>query len=604
MKPANFDEITAAYISIFDVIEREVLIAIAERLINYDGIKGSLVWMVDKLAELHELDGTMVELLTMYSGLEKKRVQKMLEDSAYTVFDKSTLQKAFNAGKLKIDPTHVMESSAINRLITEAQHDLEKGIETIKTNALEYAKEAYRKILQKVYAETASGIKSADKAIQDAVLDMAKHGITAAHYKRTNGTVVSYGIESCVRRDTVTACQQLQGKSCMTICETVGAEYVEVSSHIGARTHPTNPIANHFHWQGKVYKIDGFDAEYGNLKANTGYPDDILGLKGVNCRHEMFPFIPGISVPAQLTYDEKENERAYKLQQEQRRREREIRRLKKELEVAKATNDPRAKDIAKRLKDKQIDMEKWCKENGLRRNYNREAVIEEQKLNNAVIAEKTNPVKEMSNVGSLDRLMGDEQARGTQRGFGAEHADTNYLRSPEYKAKFNKVSDNPDVNEAVYNSAKTIIDENNHTTYESLHLINAETGKVELVINTNKVEYGIGRTPEEKEKERVLQESGIPLIAVHNHPNGMPPDADDAVSALVRNYEYGIVVGHNGSVYRYDKSTEKYSRNDLDEIQDIIDREVELITNKTPKNIDRKWSEVLNLFGISFKELS
>lgn len=598
---ANFDEITAAYISIFDEIERELLAEIASRLISYDGITGSLVWMVDKLAELHVLDADMIAILSKYSGLEKSRIRRMLEQSAFTVFDKSMLDKAYEKG-LITDPEHVMQSDAMNRILTEAQHDLEQGIETIKTNAVEYANEEYRKILTKVYTETASGVKSGEKAIQDAVLDMAKHGVTAAHYVRPNGKVVRYGIESCVRRDTTTAVHQLQGKACVTICKEVGAEYVEVSSHIGARIHPTNPIANHFGWQGKVYKIDGSDEKYPNLKEKTGYPDDILGLKGVNCRHEMFPFIPDVSVPSQLTYDEKENERVYKLSQEQRKREREIRRLKKEVAAAEATNDPRLKELKQELREKQTEMESWTRANGLRRNYNREAVIEEQKLNNAVIAEKTNPVKEMSDTESLDRLMGDEQARGTQRGFGAEHADTNYLRSPEYKAKFNEVSDNPDVNEAVYNSAKTIIDENNHTTYESLHLINAETGKVELVINTNKVEYGIKRTPEEEAKETELRDSGIPLIAIHNHPNGMPPDADDAVSALERNYEYGIVVGHNGSVYRYDKSTEIYSRNDLDDINSLVEMESKGITK--PKDIDRKWSEVLNIFGISFKELS
>lgn len=150
-------------------------------------------------------------------------------------------------------------------------------------------------------------------------------------------------------------------------------EYVEVSSHIGARTHPTNHIANHAWWQGKVYKIDGFDKDYGNLKTNTGYPDDIQGLGGVNCRHRMFPFIPGYSEPIMEQYDLKEAERIYKLTQKQRAKERAIRALKKEIAVAKAAGLP-TKQLNADLNDLYDDIIAFCKKNGLERDWNRERI--------------------------------------------------------------------------------------------------------------------------------------------------------------------------------------------------------------------------------------
>jgi hypothetical protein len=171
----------------------------------------------------------------------------------------------------------------------------------------------------------------------------------------------------------MTAIHQAANRNSYKLADELGADYVEVSSHAGARTHETNPIANHAHWQGKVYKINGFDEKYGNLKANTGYPDDILGLGGVNCRHRMFPFIPGYSTPVMEQYDEAESERVYKATQKQRAKERQIRALKRELAVAKATGQP-TKDIRKQLDAKYADIIAFCKKNGLDRDFNREMI--------------------------------------------------------------------------------------------------------------------------------------------------------------------------------------------------------------------------------------
>ena len=164
------------------------------------------------------------------------------------------------------------------------------------------------------------------------------------------------------------------------MCDELGAEYVEISSHLGARTHPTNPIANHAGWQGKVFKIDGSDKKYPNLKESTGYPDDILGLGGVNCRHRMFPFFPGISTPNPIRFNEEENRRVYELTQKQRAMERRMRQLKKEQAAAKAIGD---EETVAKLKAEILDqsnrIDNFCNENGLRRDHSRELVKEQIK---------------------------------------------------------------------------------------------------------------------------------------------------------------------------------------------------------------------------------
>lgn len=126
----------------------------------------------------------------------------------------------------------------------------------------------------------------------------------------------------------------------MDNAEQTGVDYVEVSSHWGARTGEGH--ANHAAWQGKIYRIHGSDEKYGNLERETGYPSDPAGLCGYNCRHTFSPFWPGISEPTQWPKEPEPKEYGgrsytyYQATQAQRRREREIRALKREADGMKA----------------------------------------------------------------------------------------------------------------------------------------------------------------------------------------------------------------------------------------------------------------------------
>ena len=74
--------------------------------------------------------------------------------------------------------------------------------------------------------------------------------------------------------------------------EEMDCEFVEVTAHEGAR--PTHAV-----WQGRVYHRGGAvvqDGErYEDFETATGYGTG-PGLCGWNCRHNFYPFYPGISV--------------------------------------------------------------------------------------------------------------------------------------------------------------------------------------------------------------------------------------------------------------------------------------------------------------------
>jgi hypothetical protein len=368
--------LTQPIIEIYNQIEMALLEEVAKRFDVYDKIGGSLEWQLKKLDELGALTTESVKVIASMSKKGEKEIAQMLNDASLGNIDMDLLDVAFTNGFIFVDPKKLMLNDALRATIELSNKELGQTYKLIKTKALESARQAYLDVINRAYIETASGIYDYNTSIRGALRDMADQGITGATYRRGN-KYVKYSIEGTVRRDTITAVNQLANKGAEQITKEIGAKYVEVSAHIGARV-SNNPIANHAGWQGKVYKIEGSEKGYPNLKETTGYPDDIQGLGGVNCRHRMFPFFPGISVPNPHQIDEEENKKVYEATQRQRAMERNIRAIKKRLIVAKASGDTeKAKEYRKSLTQKQAEIEQFCKKNGLRRQTEREMVQEE-----------------------------------------------------------------------------------------------------------------------------------------------------------------------------------------------------------------------------------
>lgn len=147
----------------------------------------------------------------------------------------------------------------------------------------------YQDTLDFAQMQVQSGVIGYDEAVKNAVDTMAKSGLRTVDYK----TGYASKIEVAARRAVLTGLSQYTAKETEMRMKDLGTDLVEVSAHQGARDKGVG-FENHKQWQGKVYSFYGNHPKYPSLKKETGY-GDIQGLKGVNCRHDFFPFIEGIS---------------------------------------------------------------------------------------------------------------------------------------------------------------------------------------------------------------------------------------------------------------------------------------------------------------------
>lgn len=238
--------------------------------------------------------------------------------------------------------------------------------------------------------------QSPQKAIIESIGEMCSRGIEFVDYESGRRERMEVAIARAVR----TGVNQANGEIVMERCGEMGVQYVLTSAHLGARVTQNDDFTNHSWWQGRVFHLDWdkeelqeyipeFEDETGRFDwlekmhdamiekhkdDEFSYPDFItscgfgkmLGIGGINCRHSFYPFTPGVNIIPERP-DEKENAKRYALEQKQRSMERAIRKTKRMIEGAKATEDREAlSQYSKDLLDQMDVYMKFCDKNGLK----------------------------------------------------------------------------------------------------------------------------------------------------------------------------------------------------------------------------------------------
>lgn len=318
LKDKELSDLANNLVDLYQNIENDLLVSVAKKLMKYDSIGGSLEWQMKMLDELSMLNADNMKIISEYSKISIKELKKILKKASLSNVDLQYLDNAFKEGKATISSDILLNTKILDPIINNTFNEMDKVFKLINTNALEATKQAYMDIVNQSYLEVSSGIYSYSESVERGLKKFAEAGITGVTYKRKDGGIINYPLDSAIKRDTTTAVHKLANDSTLNVAKSSGCNHVEVSSHLGARISGDNPIANHAGWQGKVYQIEGESPEYGNLVKHTGY-GDILGLAGVNCRHRMYLFWPGVTKPTMKVIDLQENEIEYKKRQKRNR---------------------------------------------------------------------------------------------------------------------------------------------------------------------------------------------------------------------------------------------------------------------------------------------
>lgn len=325
-------------------------------------------WRFQRLAEMGGFTTKAASLIAKRTGQSIPEVAKAFKAAGVTTLqgDDLLFKRARQKGYFKTAPLPAQSTPAFQRIVKNATGKATDYLNAVHTTALQAAKTAFTDITNKTYLQVTSGQKTYSEAVATAVRELADKGITGATYVSKAGRTTRVNMDVAVRRMVVTSNSQLAGDLQINRAQEWGSNFVETSSHMGARP-------SHALWQGKVFQLVGND-KYPNFAEVTHYGQGD-GIKGYNCQHDFYPFFPGLS---EQTFDHpnvKENNAQYEAEQTQRKLESNIRQQKRRAVAAKAAGDDKGETAARvKLGQLQKQLREHVAKNNLYRDTSRESI--------------------------------------------------------------------------------------------------------------------------------------------------------------------------------------------------------------------------------------
>ena len=220
---------------------------------------------------------------------------------------------------------------------------------------------AYLEVVAQAVAQVNSGMAGYEKATRDAVLKLARRGVSVVDYK--SGAWAQADV--AMRRHIRTQVAQAGSRNTLDLMEETGHDLVQTSSHGGARP-------SHAKWQGRVFSLSGKSKKYPPF-SRTGY-GAVDGLCGANCKHDFGIYVEGQPLRYERDPDggDEKREERYQAEQKQREIERGIRATKREAVALKAAGLDDTKERVRLGKLQKRQREHIAAHPYLARDYSRE----------------------------------------------------------------------------------------------------------------------------------------------------------------------------------------------------------------------------------------
>ena len=321
---------------IYEKLELDIIEEIATRIANF-GYANTVVLNDLKIAEeMGFLYQDIVKLVAEYNNTTEEEVNRIFYEAGEKSlkFDDKIYKKA------GLQPLPLQQSESIKQVMNAAIVRTAGNLQNLCMTTANTAQTQFYNSINMAYMEVSTGVKSYTQAIIDTIKNISSQGAVIEY---PSGAKRS--IESAVRTNIVTAINQNCGKLQELRADEMGWDLMELTAHSGARP-------SHASWQGKIVSRSG-QKGYLSLR-DIGY-GEATGFKGINCRHDWYPYYKGSA----RTYIQKElnkwkNEKVtyngqkismYEATQKQRYFERKIRQDKKDLKAQQAILTSKDKNI-------------------------------------------------------------------------------------------------------------------------------------------------------------------------------------------------------------------------------------------------------------------
>lgn len=418
-------------------------------LINQDDPDSILEWRLRALSKIGALTKDTIKIVSNTSGKSESYIYDLIKDDGLEVAKdiNAELSDALKQNK----PISPEVNSIISSYAAQTFRDINNNVNQslLSTNySKNGAVRAYQDIINQTVLEVQTGLKTPDRALKDNIYKWRDNGIKTNLVDKAGH---NWSLEGYTRTVIRTTAARTYNDLRIQSMKDFDSVLATMSSHPASRP-ACAPI------QGKIVNIvpresPRCDPEYPSIY-DYGYGKP-SGCFGINCGHKLYPYIKGVSHNFQKQYDPKEAIEKQKIQQKQRYYERNIRRLKYDLDLARRQNDVASeRKFSQAIRGYQAKLRDLVKNNDfLTRQYDREQIVQtvtkidktnktqsqlyvETMLKSGQWGKKINPEKQAPHIEStrvegksylydnedpqalMDKYAGKDKLNRTKNGFG------------------------------------------------------------------------------------------------------------------------------------------------------------------------------------------
>lgn len=348
MRTYNYlsNELPRELIEEYNDLQNELLRIIVKRLKAGESPNKVLAEMQEKIS-YYEPQIQKV-LMVMFADIKKKAVKDGEKEFKQETDETKEPVKNNEANSL-IEPKIIAGLSIITllnrKILNSAINEYSSDYAYVNSGATRYSSNSQR--LDSIFKRLASdGLKLQQQSM---------------------GKLKSLSLETYLKRDVMYQLNQANADVNMQNFKNSSARFIEVSSHPTARTwtkYMKNEYEDHSSWQGQVYYSGEPVENYEEFESTCGY-GELLGICGINCYHQFQTNYTGIGT--QDEYSIKEIRKNYDLSQEQRKYERQIRKLKQAKSVyEEAGNEAKTKKFSEKISSATSFLKNFCDKNNLK----------------------------------------------------------------------------------------------------------------------------------------------------------------------------------------------------------------------------------------------
>lgn len=341
-------------------------------LINQDDPESILEWRLRALSKIGALTKDTIKIVSNTSGKSERYIYDLIKDDGLEVAKdiNAELSDALKQNK----PISPEVNSIISSYAAQTFRDINNNVNQslLSTNySKNGAVRAYQDIINQTVLEVQTGLKTPDRALKDNIYKWRDNGIKTNLVDKAGH---NWSLEGYTRTVIRTTAARTYNDLRIQSMKDFDSVLATMSSHPASRP-ACAPI------QGKIVNIvpresSRCDPEYPSIY-DHGYGKP-SGCFGINCGHKLYPYIKGVSHNFQKQYDPKEAVEKQKIQQKQRYYERNIRRLKYDLDLARRQNDVASeRKFSQAIRGYQAKLRDLVKNNDfLTRQYDREQIVQ------------------------------------------------------------------------------------------------------------------------------------------------------------------------------------------------------------------------------------